>query len=305
MTTKPKSQPLTPHLRKGNSQHGEEGIIEHVLSRIDHDKMVVDIGASDGITFSNVYDLILKGYAAHLFESDSIKCQKMEKLFNFSEKIVIHNEFIDPIQKPLHELLKPILVKDKISVLSIDIDSQDALVFDSLGEIRPLLIIIEFNNNISNHISITQTENGRITGNSALALFNIATSKGYSLIHATWGNLIFLQNSHVNKGLFRKLELEEALDDSGTVKGIFTGFDGKVYFSGSEILDFPWHAYNVNLRKILNKREPFGVFKKFTGDFNKIEKVAWRLVRLFYAMNKKEKLEKKIKNIFSKKEKLN
>jgi hypothetical protein len=298
MSVKPKSQPLTPYLHKGYSQYGEEGIIDHVLSKIHHDKLVVDIGASDGITFSNVYSLILKGYKAHLFELDVKKCEKMKILFALNAKTIIHNEFIDPIVKPLHLLLNSFLGKDKISVLSIDIDSQDALVFDSLGDTRPLLIVIEFNGNIANHMSIMQTEYGRTTGNSALALCNIARSKGYVLIHATWGNLIFLEKTQISKCQLLEIQLDEALDDSGTVKGIFTGFDGKVYFSGGEILDFPWHAYNVNLKKILSKREPFGVFKKFTGDFNKIEKIVWSFVRYFYVMNKKEKLEKKIKNIF-------
>lgn len=305
MSIKPKIQPLTPYLRNGYSQYGEEGIIDHVLSKIDHDELIVDIGASDGITFSNVYSLILKNYKAHLFELDVTKCKKMEKLFHLYEKVTIHNEFIDPIQKPLHQLLNSFLVTEKIAVLSIDIDSQDALVFDSLGEVRPQLVVIEFNANIPNHISIIQTEYGRTTGNSALALYELATSKGYYLIHATWGNLIFLEKTQLNKSLFEELQLDECLDDSGTIKGIFTGFDGKIYFSGGEILDFPWHAYNVNLRKILNKKEPFGVFKKFVGDFNQIEKVAWRLVRLFYVMNKIEKLKKKVKSIYSKKEKLN
>ena len=104
MSVKSKVQPLTPYLRKGYSQYGEEGIIHHVLSKIDHDKLVVDIGASDGITFSNVYSLILKNYDAHLFELDVKKCKKMEKLFHTNEKVTIHNEFIDPIKKPLHQL---------------------------------------------------------------------------------------------------------------------------------------------------------------------------------------------------------
>lgn len=301
MSVKPKSQPLTPYLRKGYTQYGEEGIIDHVLSKIDHDELIIDIGASDGITFSNVYSLVLKNYEAHLFELDKTKCNKMEKLFHLHEKVTIHNEFIDPTQKPLHQLLNSFLGKEKIAVLSIDIDSQDALVFDSLGEVRPQLVVIEFNANIPNHMSIIQTEYGRTTGNSALALYDLATSKGYYLIHATWGNLIFLEKNQFNKSLFEELQLDECLDDSGTIKGIFTGFDGKVYFSGGEILDFPWHAYNVNLKKILSKREPFGVFKKFIGDFNKIEKIAWSFVRYFYVMNKKKKLEKKIKNIFIKK----
>ena len=79
------------------SQHGEDGIIEEILSSLDDklDKTCCEFGAWNGIYLSNCYNLIKnKNYSALLIEADKKKYKELCKNIP-DNKIIKLNKFVD------------------------------------------------------------------------------------------------------------------------------------------------------------------------------------------------------------------
>lgn len=71
------------------SQNNEAEVVANYFSgKIGN---VLDIGANDGITFSNSYDLIQTGWGADLIEPTEKGFVALSKLYDDNEKVGIHN----------------------------------------------------------------------------------------------------------------------------------------------------------------------------------------------------------------------
>ena len=79
------------------SQFGEDGIIREILNRINSknlDKWCVEFGASDGILYSNTYNLIKNhNYQAVLIEADKKSFSKLNKNID-TKKVIKLNKFV-------------------------------------------------------------------------------------------------------------------------------------------------------------------------------------------------------------------
>ncbi len=83
---------MIPHYQykkgRGFSQGNEEA---HILEYFkDFKGHLVDIGANDGVTFSNSRQLILNGWSADLFEPVTSPFKKLERLYKDNEKVNCH-----------------------------------------------------------------------------------------------------------------------------------------------------------------------------------------------------------------------
>ena len=89
-------------------------------------------------------------------------------------------------------------------ILSIDIDSFDLEVWESLKEYQPKILIIEINSNYPPGILKWHSNEFRNTnGNSFSATLKVAKDKGYELVVHT-GNMIFIR-----RDLISMIRLEE------------------------------------------------------------------------------------------------
>lgn len=126
----------------------EIAVIKRLLANVNHNYRVVDIGAGDLSTFSNSADLLNEGWKGYLFENKSILAESALKVINdndfdaaFVKAAITHENILS--------LLEGLAVPRIFSVLSIDIDSFDALVVRKiLTKYEPLLVIIEINERI-------------------------------------------------------------------------------------------------------------------------------------------------------------
>ena len=134
------------------SQNGEDGIIQEILKRLNlnnsEEKWCVEFGAWDGIYLSNTFNLVLNDWNAVYIEGDKSKYIDLLNTVKKHKKIVPINAFVakDKTSKlSLDNLLKKTKVPLDFELLSIDIDSFDLEVWESLNIYNPKIVVIEIN----------------------------------------------------------------------------------------------------------------------------------------------------------------
>lgn len=272
MTIIPKIQPLTPHLKNVWSQFGEDGIVSYVLREMNisiDNSLVIDVGAWDGYYLSNCAHLIEQGAFGLLIEADKNRAKKAQHNFKDNPKVDVLNKFME------EDTDAALIVRDKkfeqVSLLSIDIDGNDLQVFRNLIELLPVVVVIEFNPTIPLHIYFENPPHSRV-GSSAKAIYDFATSRGYKLIHATETNLIFLNTISDSNSSINNLPLNDALDDTNTVRGLWVGYDGSVFVDGPKNLEFPWHGLTKSFRSLNFHPMLIG----FRDEYSRFQEIAYR-----------------------------
>lgn len=136
--------------RQGFSHSSEERILSKYIEELlppDHPKTVVDIGAGNGIRWSNTYSLFLSGWKGVGIESDSRKFARLERAYKNLPKVLACHRTADPDN--IVPLLKSLGIEKHFAVLSIDIDGNDYWVLKAvLSEFRPALVVTEINEKI-------------------------------------------------------------------------------------------------------------------------------------------------------------
>lgn len=269
-----KNQPLSAFLNDNYSQNGEDGIIDHLISKVkpavDSD-LIVDVGAWDGTYLSNSKNQIEKGKAGLLIEADPLRAKKAQLSYHDNKKVEVVEKFITP-KNSLHEVLTTRLHHENFLMLNIDIDGDDLAVFESVGNFRPLIVVIEFNPEIPNHIDFRNPAGTRV-GNSARAIINFAETLEYSLAHATSTNLILVKEEYFDCN-FPKLSLEDALDDTSTIKAIFAGYDGTLHIIGSNQLNYSWHGLSRNFDSLRLPK----IIQCFPDELTMFGKIIYRIL---------------------------
>ena len=260
------------------SQHGEDGIIEEIFYRLKDlvDNQYCEFGAWDGIHLSNVHALIKKKNSkALLIEPDKKKFIELCKN-NPSPSIIKLNTFVGLKEKnKIDTLLKQNDFNINFDFLSIDVDSIDYYIFESLSMYKPKLICIEYNPTIPNDVYFVQKDFSSNQGASALSLIKLANSKNYHLVCTTETNLFFIHANYKKQVIGDKdLKLNDLIDDSKIKNYIFYGYDGSIFTSREVRL--PWHNLVV---KDLNVLKWF--LKKYPRNYNFLEKFLFKIYRKF------------------------
>lgn len=215
--------------KKIYSQFGEDGIIERIIStsKIPISKYIVDVGAYDGITNSNTYNLfITKKIEGLVIEPNENNFEKLNKLdFGKSNiqklKIKVSTKGVNSID----EIVKKYLGKDiEIGYLSIDIQSYDYYLLKYL-KIRPQIISIEFNPSIPPYIDYYDPEDSIYLKCSAKAIERLANKKNYKLICCTPNNAFLIRNDCFNNEFHPNAPVEFLFDYEGLLNnnnGLYT-----------------------------------------------------------------------------------
>ena len=184
------------------SQNGEDGILQELLRKINFEKngWCCEFGAWDGKNGSNTFNLVKNfNFNAIYIENDEKKFKDLKKTVKEYPKILAINKTIERYTHSNNSLTK-VLEQTKIpidfEVLSIDIDSYDLDVWETLEKYRPKIVVIEVNSSIKPGIIQRHNENNQ--GNSFSATVNVGKKKGYILVCHT-GNCIFLRDDLKNK----------------------------------------------------------------------------------------------------------
>lgn len=186
------------------SQNGEDGIISELLKRLEiKNGWVCEFGAWDGIYLSNTFNLVELGFNAVFIEGDK---EKYKDLLNTVQKypnITALNKYVlhDNIDNSLDVILKETKIPIDFDVLSIDIDSYDYQVWNSLKIYKPKIVIIEINSSIDTNNTMHIHTPGKYEGTSFKPTYDLGIEKGYTFILHT-GNMFFIRND-----LFHKLNI--------------------------------------------------------------------------------------------------
>ena len=189
--------PFSKFFRNVHSQNGEDGVIEEILNLIGQSNLslwAVEFGAWDGKHLSNTF---------HLVESKKFRSVYIEgDLDKFNVLVLTAAKFptIIPIRamishksgraNSLDKLLAQTEIPDDFDVLSIDIDSFDLDIWESMSNYHPKIVVIEINSGIMP--GILSRHNKIYDGNSFSSTLEVAFRKNYFLVCHT-GNCIFVR----------------------------------------------------------------------------------------------------------------
>lgn len=205
--TKPaKSEKLWPSTEAFNrySQFGEDGILNAVFNRLNGDwkktkGYCVDVGAADGLMFSNVRQFIEAGWSALLIESDAERFAKLAKSAGgqFGEGYVkCFNYRVEPSGEHSLDSLLAMADAPEIDLLSIDIDGQDYYIFNSLLNYHPRVVVCEYAGEVE-PMFIPQLDGEGQAGWQAIVW--VGAARGYIPIARTHSNLIFVRRNLIDK----------------------------------------------------------------------------------------------------------
>ncbi len=228
------------------SQNGEDGVLEKIFQELDIDKGVFcEFGAWDGIHLSNTQALYERGWSGIYIEGNEKRFKDLTKnITNTNSKLICEYVQVNG-DRSLDNLLNlsGIFSSDKaFDLLSIDIDSDDLLIFKSLKNYRPTVLVIEFNPTIPLDVEYINPK-GENKGNSARSIVNYVTSQKYILISVTETNLIFIA-AEKKPITIRGFDLNDV--EIFPIIRYFWGYDGTLMFCQNgqvqtqEILTVPW-----------------------------------------------------------------
>ena len=185
------------------SQNGEDGILEELLKRLrisNKNSWCVEFGAWDGKYLSNTYNLVRNGWHGIYIEGDTNKFKDLLITKKEHKNIIAINKFVSKNQNSddsLDKILQKTNIPINFEILSIDIDSYDLEVWDSIICYRPKIVIIEINSSYPPGIIKWHSEkNSNVNGNSFSATLAVGKEKGYEFIFHS-GNMIFVREELV------------------------------------------------------------------------------------------------------------
>ena len=186
-----------------HSKNGEDGIISLIFSKLNISKgLFIDVGASDGIQFSNTYSLFSKGWEGIYIESNRKKFQDLHNNFKkFNNKVNLINQEVGfDIQNSLDKIIDSTKFKNKIfDFMSLDVDGLEYNIFKALNKYLPTVICINVNPGHSplfNREIPPEIAKNNI-GQSMNIVFKEAKKKGYFPLCFT-GNLFLIKKIHLN-----------------------------------------------------------------------------------------------------------
>ena len=170
------------------SQNNEDGIIEHIFSKLPNNKFFVELGFD--FFECNSLNLIKNGWSGILIDADEDKCIKIERCLKFfypKNNVKILNEKIN--RENINELIFSNINQNQIDFLSIDIDGNDYWVLEKTDTNKISVICSEYNHWIGNNTRKVMPYDKNFTykydyyfGASLHSYVNLLSSKNFDLV---------------------------------------------------------------------------------------------------------------------------
>lgn len=204
---------LLPYARIVTSQLGEDGMIAELLRRLELDskpefRWAVDVGAGDGVTYSNTHHLRMRGWNSVNVERDRERFNKLhhhccEKGLGpascFHKEVTAEPNSLDSILNLVSGL------PGTYDLLNVDIDGPDYWVWKHHIRHRPAVVVIEVHGGIPPGIMKVHSDGDPYS--SWTAMLGLAREKMYTLV-ASMGNMIFVGDERVDEVGLSTEELE-------------------------------------------------------------------------------------------------
>jgi len=186
----------------GFSRWNEEKILKRLIGELlpaGHHHSAVDIGAGDGIRWSNTYALFSQGWRGLGVEGDSRKVVKLARAYQRYPNAFACRTRVTP--RTVIPLLHAYEIEKDFSVLSLDIDGNDYWVLRALlAEFRPRLIVTEINEKIPPPIRFIVKYNPdfelrhHFFGYSIASLADLCAEFDYSIVALEYNNAFLAAN---------------------------------------------------------------------------------------------------------------
>lgn len=174
--------------RNDTSQFGEDGLIQAVLARFgEANRWCFEVGAADGLFYSNTKRLRDLGWNAVLIEADGRLAEECRRFENDKVRVVherIEGAALDAILARCGSPTNPDLGV-------IDIDGQDYWAWKAMA-FRPRVMLVEYAHyNPPEYVPpIGGTERTHQAG--LQAIIDLGASKGYVALARTYCNVLFV-----------------------------------------------------------------------------------------------------------------
>ena len=136
---------LIPHGFKIFSQSDEDGILNEIFKRIGTtNKKFLEFGVNS--TNNNTTSLLLNAWTGVWLEASNSKVKKIKKKYEAflkKKKLKIYKKKITA--ENINSVIKSVHLKGRIDLLSIDIDENELYLLNKLSQIKPRVIIVEYN----------------------------------------------------------------------------------------------------------------------------------------------------------------
>jgi len=192
------------------SQGGEDGIIATIFKKIGiKSKACLEVGAWDGVRFSNCRKLILDGWRAVMIEGDPNRFNELISNFKDNPLVICVNKYIDDGIDRLDSILKEFNISN-LDFISIDIDGLDYEILETL-EICPRVICIEaeFGHDPRLETRVPRDIAKNNVGQPLEMFVRLAEKKGYNLVCYT-GNALFVRRDTIRESSLPALSAEQA-----------------------------------------------------------------------------------------------
>lgn len=128
------------------SQSDEDGIIEEIFKRIaPRTRKFLEIGAGNG--WENcTCNLLLQGWSGIWFDAGPLNVQQIKRDFSEqlkSGQLQIRDDYID--LESARAIIRQWPKLEEFDLFCIDIDGNDYHVIEAMGEMKPRLIVLEYN----------------------------------------------------------------------------------------------------------------------------------------------------------------
>jgi hypothetical protein len=186
------------------SQNGEDGVLAGIFEKIGvANRWCAEVGAADGIFFSNTRHLIEQGWSSVQIEADPERYAKLSLLYDQNENVrTVHAKVgMGADEVNLDTILFDAGAPTDLDLLVIDVDGQDYYLWNSLLRYRPRVVVCEFNNTASDPEFIPTLGGEGQAGVNAIQ--RMAVAKGYAPIICTTYNLIAIRLDIVQEVLGR------------------------------------------------------------------------------------------------------
>ena len=192
----PAIKEIVGHAKNIYSQFGEDGVVDAIFERIGiKNKCCLEVGAADGILFSNTRRLVEAGWDAILVEKDPDQYKKLADNCEKYPNVEILNRSVSADPRTgvnLDEVLDSFSAPEDIDLVCIDIDGQDWHVWNQMIDYRPRVIMIEYNPAMTTGDWVPSIDGGGQAGIDAI--MKLAVSKGYHSIMASAVNAICIRD---------------------------------------------------------------------------------------------------------------
>lgn len=190
--------------RDVTSQFGEDGYVRALFDRIGTvNRWCFEVGAVDGLVYSNSKQWVDEGWNAVLIESDAEQFKKLEE--RSTERVHVVHEHVnaDSMDTILADAGAPV----DMDLGVIDIDGQDYHVWEGMQTHRPRVMLVEYAYNTHREpdafvppLAGPQTNGTRgsyarisiaLGQANFRAIMELGKAKGYTPLVATYCNILF------------------------------------------------------------------------------------------------------------------